>query len=341
MKKKTKKKDEIYDYIKKYVTVRPVSILSAVSISETNLYKNLNKLINEDLIIKKGNGGAMYYSIKDINDNKFLNLKGNNIDEYSEYIINKNYIYVSPSGEMIKGWDGFYNWCVRYKLNIEIETKNYIKLIKDINKVKKNGLISAKKNILSQGKEAIGLYIDKLYYSDFYNIGHFGKTKLGQLLYIAKSSQNRKLIKEIANIIAHDIHNILLMHNIKYIGYIPPTINRNTQFIKELELELDKLLNLKLEYKKIKIEKIKSETLVAQKTLKKLSDRVYNAKHTILVDPRQKIDDNVLIIDDATGSGATLNETASKIKNISDKNFKIIAYSVVGSMKGYDVINEI
>ena len=39
----------------------------------------------------------------------------------------------------------------------------------------------------------------------------------------------------------------------------------------------------------------------------------------IAVDPRKKIQSNVLIIDDAVGSGATLNEVAKKIKKISSK----------------------
>lgn len=39
--------------------------------------------------------------------------------------------------------------------------------------------------------------------------------------------------------------------------------------------------------------------------------------------------------------GATLNETAKKIKNIAKNNIKVIGYSVVGSYKGFDVISEV
>ena len=78
-----------------------------------------------------------------------------------------------------------------------------------------------------------------------------------------------------------------------------------------------------------------------QKTLRKLKDRIVNAKTTIVVNPTQKINSNILIIDDATGSGATLNETAGKIRKIAKKGIKIIGYSVVGSYKGFDVISEV
>lgn len=72
-----------------------------------------------------------------------------------------------------------------------------------------------------------------------------------------------------------------------------------------------------------------------------LEGRIDNATKTIAINPSQEINGNVLIIDDATGSGATLNETARKIKNISKNDIKVIGYSVVGSYKGFDVISEV
>lgn len=47
------------------------------------------------------------------------------------------------------------------------------------------------------------------------------------------------------------------------------------------------------------------------------------------------------MIDDTTGSGETLNETADKIRNIAKKDVKIIEYSIVDSYKGFDVISEV
>ena len=49
---------------------------------------------------------------------------------------------------------------------------------------------------------------------------------------------------------------------------------------------------------------------------------------------------HVLLIDDAVGSGATLNEIAKQMKN---KNIakKITGLALVGSFKGFDIISEI
>ena len=48
----------------------------------------------------------------------------------------------------------------------------------------------------------------------------------------------------------------------------------------------------------------------------------------------------ILVIDDAVGSGATMNAIAQKLKSISKTEF-ICGYAVTGSLKGFDVISEI
>jgi len=48
-----------------------------------------------------------------------------------------------------------------------------------------------------------------------------------------------------------------------------------------------------------------------------------------------------LLIDDAIGSGATLNEIALQIKNRGIVNGKIIGLAITGSIKGFDVISEV
>ncbi len=41
------------------------------------------------------------------------------------------------------------------------------------------------------------LYLENVYYLDFYSIERFGKTKLGQKLLYAKQSQNKKWINKL------------------------------------------------------------------------------------------------------------------------------------------------
>jgi len=176
--------------------------------------------------------------------------------------------------------------------------------------------------------------LDDLFYLDFYSIERFGKTKLGQLLLYAKQSQDKSLMKELAAAIKPKVDKVIKKYKIDGVGFIPPTVKRETQLMKELER------NLQLNARMIPIVKIMTEVAVPQKTLNKLEDRVENAKKTIIVND-SKLYNNILIIDDAVGSGATLNETAGQIKAKGICRGKIIGLAITGSFKGFDVISEV
>ena len=79
--------------------------------------------------------------------------------------------------------------------------------------------------------------------------------------------------------------------------------------------------------------------LLQQKALTKINDRIINAQASIVVDEKRNFK-TILLIDDAIGSGATMNETACKIK-LKKVALRVVGYSVVGSYKGFEVINEV
>lgn len=309
--------------------IRSSEIIKKTNLSGKSVYKHLARLVDLNLIKKNGVTPKVYYTMSDKQELKNKALNSFNIDDL---VLEYNYAYVSPTGQIVRGLDGFRVWCSKNKFDFEKEKSLLIKRLKEVNKIKKNGLISAKQIILS-GK--VNLSIDNIFFSDFYTLDHFGKTKLGQLVYVGKSSQNKELIKEIANIVKPSILYLIEKYDIQKICFIPPTIDRRVQFMSELNKSLT------IDLPELKISKIPSENKIPQKTLKKLEDRIINAASTIAVSPTQQIDGNVLIIDDATGSGATINETAKKIRLIADNKIKIIGYSIVGSYKGFDVISEV
>lgn len=326
MKKMTKEIQQVLETIKRYGPIRSTEIVKILNVSSKTVYKHLSKLLDEQLIKKIGTTPRVFYVVRADSEDDFM------APDKNDQLVEQNYIYVSPSGEMIRGVNGFQIWCQKNQFDFVKEKKLFSEKMKLIQKLKKGGLISAKKSILS-GKK--GLYLDDVFFSEFYNFDHFGKTRLGQLVYLGKSSQNKELISEIAKMVRPVIKNLVEKYNIKFVCFIPPTIDRKTQFLEVFKSRV------KLGLPEITAVKIPSTTKVPQKTLRKLEDRIINAQTTIAVNPNQIVDANVLIIDDATGSGATLNETANKIRNISKGNIKIIGYSVVGSFKGFDVISEV
>ena len=75
------------------------------------------------------------------------------------------------------------------------------------------------------------------------------------------------------------------------------------------------------------------------KALSKIHERVANAKMSFVNIEKQQFQ-KILIIDDAVGSGATINEIAQKIKHNKTAN-EIIGLAITGSYKGFEVITEL
>ena len=252
-------------------------------------------------------------------------------NKQNKNVINKNFLLITPKGEVKNGADAFSYWCQKNHINLDKTATEYIQTLKKYNAYKKNGLIDGMNKLKDTFDQ---VYLDKIYYLDFYSIERFGKTKLGTLLLYAKQSQNRQLINQIYEIIKEKIFKIIKNKKIDAVAFIPHTIPRKIQLMKELENKLS------IKLPKIKLVKTTKQIPIAQKSLNKLSDRVENVKNTIFVDDNN-IYNNILLIDDAIGSGATLNETAKKIKDKKLCKGKIIGLAITGSFKGFDIINEV
>lgn len=121
-------------------------------------------------------------------------------------------------------------------------------------------------------------------------------------------------------------------HKVDSVVFVPPTVPREIQFMKVLETELA------LSLAKINVVKVIGDIRVPQKTLKKLADRIENAQHTFVVDSKAKFK-TTLIIDDAVGSGASINQIACKLQ--SKNTHKVIGFAVTGSLNDFEVISEV
>ncbi|MFH1789844.1 MAG: HTH domain-containing protein [bacterium] len=320
-----KTSEKIIDIIKKRKQVSGKYLSEVLNIGDRAVRKQLNNLLKEGILEKIGTPPKVFYSI-----NKEEKLEKIKIIKINKKIIDNNYLIITPAGKIKKGFDGFIYWCNKQNLNINKTAFEYIKTIKKYNKFKKDGLISGLSKMNNSFEKT---YLNKVFYLDFYSIERFGKTKLGQLLLYSKQSQNKDLIKELSLIIKPKIDKLIKTFKIDALAFIPPTVKREVQLMKEIEK------NLKLKVNKINLIKVKNEITVPQKTLSKINDRIKNAKDTIVVDYDNQ-HKNILLIDDAIGSGATLNETAKKIRELKiSKN--IIGLAITGSFKGFDVISEI
>lgn len=319
--------ERIVQYIAEHKEVTPRQLREYLGIGAPALFRQLKKLQTQGQIIKTGSAPKVFYSLAaagltDTTDTK--------LPPKLAQLIERRWLSISALGQIEEGLNGFSAWCQQFKLPVAKTALEYQRTLLKYDQYKKGGLINGLPKITNTFAR---VYLDELYYLDFYSIERFGKTKLGALLLYAKQSQKRGLMQRLFAVVRPKIQALLTKKKIAAVGFIPPTVQRLTQLQKELER------NLALELPTLKIVKATGTVAVAQKTLSKLADRVTNAAGSIFVEKVPKVN-RILLIDDAVGSGASLNETARKLK---DKNPQahVIGLAITGSFKGFDVLNEV
>lgn len=319
---------KIIDYISKNRQASGKELSDYLSeITPRAVRKQLKNLLERGIVKKIGRPPKVYYLLD--TRKEAPNVEG--IDKKTQHVINKRYLFISPSGESKPGWDGFIAWCEKTKQDPVKTAKEYVDTVNKFDKFKKNNLIDG---MPKMKKSFSKVFLDKLFYLDFYSIERFGKTKLGQMLLYAKQSQNISLIHQLIKEIRPKIITTIDKYDIDGVLFIPPTVKREVQFMKELEKQL------RLPVRIVSVAKLRTDIVVPQKTLSKLEDRIENANHTIVVDDTNEYR-NILLVDDAVGSGATLNETSRQIKNKNLTHGKIVGLAITGSFKGFDVISEV
>lgn len=321
-------KEKILSYIKEKGQATVNELLDVLPIERAMIHRHLKSMAEAGIIRKIGSAPKVWYVLA---EKKAPILAVPDIPPSAGKIINANFLLVTPQGERLDGVAGFVRWCADRQYDIVKKSSEYEALYRKYNAIRKGGLLDG--TLKMRGTFGDDRCIDKVYYVDFYAWEIFGKTKLGQLLLYAKQSQDRKMIKEVVDIIHPFVDSLIMKYRIDAVGYIPPTVKRTIQVIDVMRK------NLHVALPEIKLTKVVSGVRVPQKTLSKLQERVDNARETIIVSGSENFG-SVLLIDDAVGSGATLNETARKLKNQGIAK-EVIGLAIAGSLKGFDVISEV
>jgi len=314
--------DESQDWSPKEITFR-------LGISKQMVHRVLAKLVNLDKLEKFGTPPHVFYRKKKV----ATPTEKIDISAEKEEFLNNEFLLITETGEMLEGIGGFSHWCAQRKLPVTKTIDEFISTkAKYAPFYNKDGVIDGTQKLVNtQGFEQI--YLDQLFYLDFYAIERFGKTRLGTLLHYAKQGQNKFLMRMMMDEIGPRIQKLITQINADAVGFAPPTIRRETQIMDFMKRSLI------LSVAEINIQKISGIIPVPQKSLSKLNERINNANNTFAVFGNQKFE-KVLLIDDAVGSGATLNQIAQKLK---EKGIAktVIGLAVVGSFKGFDVITDI
>ena len=306
-------------------------ITDKLGASKQMIHNVLRQLVDDHVIEKLGRTPKTVYRVaqKKLSEDD----PAYDVSDDKKEFLKKNFLAVTETGNLLEGIEAFDNWCKQRKLPLQktisefIQTKNKYSPYYD----KSGNVYGLEKLKNTKGYDKI--WLDDLCYLDFYAIERFGKTRLGTLLHYAKQGQNKFLMDLMMNEIAARMRSFVEMHKADAVAFVPPTIRRELQLMKFMQTRLN------FSFPVIDIKKLSGIIPVPQKSLAKLDERIRNAENTFAVtDPRRF--KNVVLIDDAVGSGATINQLAGKMK-AKETARKVTGLAVVGSFKGFDVITDV
>jgi hypoxanthine-guanine phosphoribosyltransferase len=318
----------ILAYIEKNGQASPKELVDYLgSIGGRAVRKQLKNLLTHNKLRKIGRPPKVYYLLSQQVPPDTTEV----VDFAIQKFVDERYLYISPTGKLLSGWTGFLAWCKNTQQDPLSTARAYVATVGTYDQFRRGNFIDGMPKLKRTFPD---VFLDTLFYLDFYSVERFGKTKLGQMLLYAKQSQNRELISKLIDEIRPRIVNLIKRYRIDGVLYIPPTVKREVQFMKEMEKRMQ--LSLRM----LSVAKVKTDIIIPQKTLTKLEDRVENARSTIIVEDMGQYN-NILLIDDAVGSGATLNETARQIKNRNLCTGHIVGLAITGSFRGFDVISEV
>ena len=324
-------KDKIEIALKEKGDLSVKELVDMLHVSKQAIHLAITQLLEQDIIVKFGRTPKTIYRLNSgitVAENDFTA-----INSFSKKYLAKNFLLITEIGKMMEGIEGFSHWCRQRKLPLEKTLDEYVKtMLKYDGYINTYGIIDGKEKLVNtKGYDKI--YLDEILYLDFYAIERFGKTRLGTLLHYAKQGQNKFLMKILISEIKQKTEALQKRTQFDAVGFVPPTIRREVQIMKYLET------HLKVNLPKINIQKISGIIPVPQKSLNKIEERISNAENTFAVTETVKYR-HLLLIDDAVGSGSTMNQIAGKIKQKGIAK-KITGLAVVGSFKGFDVVTDV
>jgi len=329
---KTDTNHQIYELIREKGPIGPSRIASHLQISTQMVHRHLKSLMGSRRVKKKGLPPKVLYSVVEKTNQYDFPLLSADDQKY----IDQHYLAIRPNGEILEGLEGFQWWAFKTKQHKHFQAlvHEYIASYKKYQNHYRNelGLIEATFKIKNTFEEC---FLDHLFYQEFYSLPKFGKTKTGQRVFLGKSGQDLRSIQLLAEMSKKAILKIIKHYKIDGVIFTPHSIPRRIAFLKEFKESLS------LSIPCTKLTKIFAGNIpIAQKSLSKLSDRIENANSTIFIREENKPFRRILVIDDAVGSGATLNAIACKLKKKGNAVF-VCGFAVTGSLKGFEVINEI
>ncbi|HEU5187649.1 MAG TPA: hypothetical protein VFT87_04040 [Candidatus Saccharimonadales bacterium] len=321
--------NEIIKFLNEQPGSRPKNIAQRLNVSRQYVQRLLAE--NSERFMVTGSGPNRFYRNATLAaSEKVERPMAEDMSTKDTRTIDENFYSLTPLGEELIGKKGLIDWSLARNFDPAAKQKEYLSVLQKYYPPR----FKSPMNVTEKVKSALGdIAVEKFWAVDYYNFEIFGKTKLGTQVLVAKQTGDAQIIQQLIQKLELAAEYIIDKYNIEAIAFVSPTLQRPSQLMTKLDNGIAK------QVPRIKVHKVGAKILIAQKTLKSLEDRILNAAQTFVVESQVQYN-NVLIIDDALGSGATINEIARQIKQ---KKIGRNCYGLVlvSSPSGYDVINEV
>jgi len=329
----------IIDFLEDGKIISPTDIAIYFNKSNVIIHKYLKQLLEDQIVVKIWKWTHAKYQLKNIQKNSQKKQIWNFLDKINYQnieIIEKEFLKFDSDGRILEWIKWFIARCETRNLDIQEKSDNFVKIYKHIKSIQNDcSLLDVSQDF---AKNIEHKSMDKLFYADQYKWMEFGRWKLAEMTFYAKQSQNIWLIKKSLDLIQNRLFCLISKTKPDAIAIAPHSIYRKNQLLKYLKYRLDEL---KIDF--VWLEKYFPHKIpIPQKSLKTREQRIQNAKKTIIISNPKTASKykRILLIDDFVGSGATLNETALKLKQNWSK--EIIWFAFVWNINlSYEVINEI
>ena len=311
-------------------------IAEALSISRPTANKYLKELFQNWEISKIWSGAHSTYLIPQVDKEggktDFLSIHKNPFPYEEAKLLDEKFFKYDSDGRILKWLKSFLLLCQKRALDRKDKISAFDAINQQINHYRTQCRLL---NITHQFKiKHQYSALDELFYADAYTRAEFERGALSEQMFFAKQHQDKQQLKNLISLFYRNLECLLTTFDINAIALTPPSISRKVQILDLVDQFLDPSIP--------RIPLIKyspSKILIPQKSLKRPEDRIQNAKNTIFIREEDIHYNTVLLIDDFVGSGATLNETAIKLKTAWVK--KIIGFAFFGNLDlKYEVINE-
>lgn len=304
-------------------------------VSRAVVHRYLKELVEQWLITRNENGAHTTYQLTNSPDREEKESTSYIFSYQETKILNEYFYKISPIGKPYEWKDWFIVRCEERWLNPEKKIHDFVAITNHIQSLKNEcGLLDVTETFRNHIESWA---IDTLYYADQYKRMDFGRGKLAEITFYAKSTQTLHLLKQSIELVKYQLECLIQSGEIDALAFTPHSTKRSIQLLEYLKKNIS-LFDLPL----VSLSKYTPHGFaVAQKSLKTRKQRIQNARETILLEDNDISNyATVLLIDDFVGSWATLNETAKKLKKWWAK--KVIWFAFVWNLNlSYDVIREI